>query len=103
MSRERQLDPPIRPVHLSPTCRKLTLEGLNKHVQTLVAVLVSSSGEKVKGVLQIEIIVAVKVASDKVVDAILRHCVQILELVHCLEFDDVESVGQHTIYFFQYG
>lgn len=75
------------------------MEGLNKHVQTLVAVFVSSSGEKVKGVLQIEIVVSVKMTSYKVVNAILGHGVQILELVHCRELDDVESVGQHTIYF----
>jgi hypothetical protein len=47
------------------------LEGLDKHVQTFVTVLVSSSGEKVKGILQIEIIMAVKVPPDKVMDAIL--------------------------------
>lgn len=98
VSRERQLDPSIPLFLSSPTCRILTLEGLDKHVQALVTVLISSSGEKVKSVLQIEIIVAVKVTPDKVMDAILGHCVQILELVHCLKLDDVETVGQHTIY-----
>ena len=46
-------------------------EGLHEHVDTLIPVLVTASGEEVKGVVQIKVIVAIKVTPDEVVDLVL--------------------------------
>lgn len=73
------------------------MQRLDVHVNALVAVLVASSGEKVQRIIKIEIVMAIKVTSHKVMDTILGDCVQVLELVHRREFDHVQSVGQHAV------
>lgn len=40
----------------------------------------------------------VKVASDKLVDLLLGHRVQVLELVHGRELLHVQTVGQHAVW-----
>ena len=51
----------------------------------------------IEGVVEIEIVVAVEVSADEVVNFRLGGRVQILELVHRLELDDVEAVWQDAI------
>ena len=46
-------------------------EGLQQHVNTLVAEFIATSREKVQGVVQIEIHVAEKVTTDKIMDLFL--------------------------------
>lgn len=46
-------------------------QGLNEHVHTLISILVAARGEEVKGVLGIEVVVSVKVASDEIMDPFL--------------------------------
>ena len=53
----------------------------------------------IKGVVEIEVVVAVKVPANKVVDLGLGGGVEVLELVHGLELDDIESVGEDAIWF----
>lgn len=73
--------------------------GLDEHVDTLVSVLVSTGGEEVQSVVKVEIVVTVKVTANKVVDLLLRCLMQVLELVHGRELDDVHTVGQDSIRF----
>lgn len=47
------------------------MQRFNEHVQTLVAVFVASSGEKVQCVIEVEIVMAIKVSPYKVMDTIL--------------------------------
>ena len=42
---------------------------------------------------------SIEMSSHKLVDLRLGRCVQILELVHCLELDDIEAIGQNAIRF----
>ena len=53
----------------------------------------------IEGVVEIEVVVAVKVSPDEVVDLGLGRGVEVLELVHGLELDDIESVGEDAIWF----
>lgn len=68
-------------------------EGFNKHIDAFIPVLVSTSGEEVKGIIEIEIIMTIKMTSNKFVDDILLDSVQILEFMHRLEFDDIQTIG----------
>ena len=72
-------------------------KALDEHVNTLVAVLIPARGEHIQCVVEVKVVVAVKVSAHKVIDLGLRESVQILELVHRLEFDDVESIGKDTV------
>lgn len=93
-------------------------ERFDEHVDALVAVLVSGQGrfsiaaqiqnshaasdspsgsEHVQGVVEIEVVVAVEVTPDKVVDLLLREGVHVLEFVHGAELDDVQAVRQDTV------
>lgn len=75
----------------------LTGQTLEEHVDTLVPVFVPSRGKHVDRVLQVKVVVSVKVTSDELVDLGLGQGVQVLELVHRLELDDVETVGKHSV------
>ena len=63
-------------------CR-LTSKRLDKHIDTLISILVPSSREKVQSIFQIEIIMTVKVTSDEIVDLGFTESMQVLEFVHC--------------------
>jgi len=77
--------------------RSLTGQTLEEHVDTLVPVLVPSGGEHVDRVLEVKVVVSVKVTSDELVDLGLGEGVQVLELVHRLELDNVETVGEDSV------
>ena len=53
----------------------------------------------IKRVLQIKVVMSVEVTSNKLVDLSLGCLMQVLELVHSLELDDVETVRQDAIRF----
>lgn len=91
-------------------------ERLNEHVDTLVSVFISTCGEHlfqcrlnvsvgkksvahVDGILKVKVIMAIEMSSNKLVDLRLRCGMHILELMHSLELDNIQSVGQHTIRF----
>jgi hypothetical protein len=80
-----------------PHLSVLTGQTLEEHVDTLVPVLVPSRGEHVDRVLEVKVVVSVKVTSDELVDLGLGKGVQVLELVHRLELDDVETVGENSV------
>jgi hypothetical protein len=42
--------------------------------------------------------VAIKVTANKVVDAVLGHGMQVLELVHGRELDYIQAIGQYSVY-----
>lgn len=77
--------------------RGLTGERLDEHVNTLVAVLVPTGGEEVQSVVQIEVVVTVEMATYEIVDLLLGDSVKVLELVHCGELGDVQTVGEDSI------
>lgn len=58
-----------------------TSKRLNKHVDAFVAILIATCREKVQSVVQVEIIVAVEMTADKVVDFLLILRVEILKFV----------------------
>jgi hypothetical protein len=72
-------------------------ERLDEHIHTLISELIASSGEEIQGVVGIKVVVAIEVASDKVVNLLLGLLMQILELVDRGEFRHVQAVGKHTI------
>lgn len=74
-------------------------QGFDEHITALIPVLVSTGDEEVQRVVQIPIIVAIEMPSHKVINLLLGLCVQILELVHGREFDHVETVRKHTVWF----
>lgn len=76
-----------------------TSQRFDKHIDTFVAVLVSSSSEEIQRVLGIKVVLAVEVTSDEVIDLDLRLLMQVLELVRCRELLDIESIGQNTVWF----
>ena len=78
---------------------RLTRKTLDEHVHTLVPELVSSSSEEVHGILKVEVVMTIKVASNEVVDLLLGLNVQVLELVHRRELLDVETVREDAIWF----
>lgn len=71
----------------------------DKHIDTLVSVLVSAGSEKVECIIEIKVVVTIEMTSYKVIDNILLDGMQILEFVHGLEFDDVEPVRQNSVGF----
>ena len=74
-------------------------QRLDEHVGALVAELVAAGNEEVKSFVQVKIVVAVEVAPGEVVDFLLGHGVQILELVQGAELFDVEAVGGDEVGF----
>lgn len=72
-------------------------QRLNKHVNTLIPELVTTSSEKIECVINIEVVVAIEMSADKVVDLLLCLLVQVLELVNSRELCDVETIGQNAI------
>lgn len=76
---------------------RLTGHALDEHIHSLVPVLVPSGGEEVKGVVEVEIVMAVEMTPDEVIDLVLGHCVEVLELVHGREFNDVQTVGKYAV------
>jgi hypothetical protein len=75
-----------------------TGQGLDKHIATLIPVLVSTGSEEVQCVFKIEIVVSVKVASNEIVNLFFRLGVKVLELVHSGKLDNIQTVWQHTIW-----
>ncbi len=72
-------------------------QRFDKHVYTLIAILVATGGEEVECVLRVEVVVAVEMPAHKVVDLDLGLLVQILELVGGRELLHVQTVGQDTV------
>ena len=73
-------------------------QGLDKHVHPFVAVLVSPSGEEIKSVIGVKVVVAVEVPSHEVVDLLLVLLMQVLEFMHCGKLLDIQSIGQHAVW-----
>jgi len=71
---------------------------LDKHVDTFIPVLVTTSGEEVESLIRVKVVVSVEVASNKVVDALLVLLVEILELVSGRKLLDVQTIWQDTIW-----
>lgn len=72
-------------------------QRLDEHVGTLVAELVAAADKEVQGVVEVPVKVAVKVPLDELADSGLVDGVQVLELVHGAELDDIEAVGHHAV------
>lgn len=51
----------------------------------------------VKSVVQVKIVMSIEVTSNKIIDLCLGRGVQVLEFVHSLEFDDVETIWYNTV------
>jgi hypothetical protein len=76
----------------------LTSKRLNKHINTFIPKLVSTSSEQVKRVVKVEIVMTIEMTSDEIVNLLLGLNVEVLEFVHSSEFLDVETVGEDTIW-----
>lgn len=74
-----------------------TSQSLDEHVDTFVPELVPTGGEEIEGVLQVEIIMAVEVAPNKVADLLLRVRVQVLEFMHGRELLDIQPIGEYAV------
>jgi hypothetical protein len=76
-----------------------TRKRLNKHVHSLVTILVPPSREHIKSIFKIEIIIPIKMTTNKFVNLRLGCRMKILEFVHRLELDDIQPVRKNTIRF----
>lgn len=74
-----------------------TGKRLNEHIHTLIPELVATGSEEVEGVFWLEVVVAIEVTADEVVDLLLGLLMEVLELVHGRKLGDVETVGEDTI------
>lgn len=74
-----------------------TGKRLDKHVHTLIPELVATRSKEVERVFWLEIVMAVEVTADKVMNLLLVLLVEVLELVHGRELGDVETIGEDTI------
>ena len=75
----------------------LTSKRFDKHINTFIPKLVSTSSEQVERVVQIEIVMTIEMTSDEIVNLLLGLDVEILEFVHSRELLDVKTVGKDTI------
>jgi hypothetical protein len=76
----------------------LTSKRLDKHINTFIPKLVSTSSEQVERVVEIEIVMTIEMTSDEIVNLLLGLDVEVLELVHGSKLLDVETVGEDTIW-----
>jgi hypothetical protein len=53
----------------------------------------------IEGIIQIKIVMAVEITSDKLVNLALAGRMRIMELVHGLELDDIQAIWQDAIWF----
>lgn len=72
-------------------------QRFDEHVGALVAELVAAGDEQVQRFVQIEIEVAVEVAAHKLVDLLLGHGVQILELVNGRKLLHIQPVRRDDV------
>jgi len=77
----------------------LTGKRLNKHINTLVPILIPPRGKHIQGVIQIKIIIAIEMAPDELIDLSLGGGMHILEFMHGLKLDDVQAIGQYAVGF----
>ena len=73
-------------IFIAPGCEHL--------VESSEAESENESETHVERVIEIKIVVAVEVSPDEVVDLGLGGGVHVLELVHCLELNDIETFGR---------
>jgi hypothetical protein len=73
--------------------RWLTSKRLDKHINTFIPKLVSTSSEQVQGIVKVEIVMTVEMTSDEIVNLLLGLNVEVLEFVHGGELLDIETVG----------
>ena len=76
---------------------RLTSKRFDKHVNTFIPKLVSTSSEQIKSVVQIEIVMTIEMTSDEIVNLLLGLDVEVLEFVHSSELLDVETVREDTV------
>jgi hypothetical protein len=76
----------------------LTSKRLDKHINTFIPKLVSTSSEQIKRIVQIEIVMTIEMTSDEIVNLLLGLNVEVLEFVHSCELLDVKTVGEDTIW-----
>jgi hypothetical protein len=76
----------------------LTSKRLDKHINTFIPKLVSTSSEQIKRVVQIEIVMTIEMTSNEIVNLLLGLNVEVLEFVHSCELLDVKTVGEDTIW-----
>ena len=78
--------------------RGLTSKRLDKHINTFIPKLISTSSEEIQSVVQIEIVMTIEMTSDEIVNLLLGLNVEVLELVHSSELLDVETVGEDSVW-----
>jgi len=74
-------------------------ESLDEHIDTLVTIFISSCRKHIEGIFQVKVVMPVEMTSDKLVYFGPARCMKILELMHGLELDHVQTVWQDAIGF----
>lgn len=72
-------------------------ERLNEDVRALVAELVSAGDEEVQGFVQVEVEMPVEVTAHELVQLLLRHGVEVLELVQRRELLDIQPIRRDEV------
>lgn len=68
---------------------RLTSKRFNKHINTFIPKLISTSSEEVQSIIQIEIVMTIEMTSDEIVNLLFGLDVEVLEFVHCCKLLDV--------------
>jgi len=76
-----------------------TGKRLDKHIDTLIPILIPPCGKHVQGIVQIKIIIAIEMAPNELIDFSLGGSMHILEFMHSLKLDDIQAIGQYPIRF----
>jgi hypothetical protein len=67
-------------------------ESLDKHIHALIPVFVPPRREEVQCIIQVKVIMSIKMSTDKIINDVLLDGMQVLKLVHSLEFNHVETI-----------
>lgn len=75
----------------------ITGKRFDKHIDTLIPILIPPCGKHVQGIVQIEIVITIEMAPNELIDLGLGGGVHILEFMHSLKLDDIQAIGQYPI------
>ena len=62
-------------VVISEFLENVTYQGLYEEIGAFIGELISSGDEEVERLVQVEVVMAVEMTANKIVDLLLRHCV----------------------------
>ena len=83
----------------TPLLRYSYRPAINIWTNEVIRGVIRTQQEKthVKSLLEVEVVMSVEVPTDEFIDLRLCSSVEVLELVHRLKFDDVQTIRKNTV------